>query len=433
MLPTVPVPPRPLDEYREVAGAEAVERVRDIAAPLRGARVLQISSGAFGTGVAELLLTQVGLLMDLGIQATWQVIEGSDQFFAMTKFLHTGLQGADVPWDEAMARIYEERTRENARSMSGGPEQDVVVVHDAQPAALISMVDDASARDTAWVWRCHLDLSAPCPPVWQYLAPHVARYDAGVFTMEQFTPPGYDGRTFIVPPSIDPLSARNQWIDPDTIYEILHRFGVQWTHPMVTQVSPLDPWRDPLGVIDAYRLAREDVPDLQLVLIAPMGQDDPEGWHYLELTQRHRDGDPNIFLLSDVQRVGDLEVNAFQRDSQVVLQKSIREGFGLTVSEALWKGTPVVGGDVGGIRLQVEDGVTGYLVSSVEECAERLVELLRDEDLAERMADAGRRRVREQFLPMRELEDLCRVLTSVREGVDGMAGGMADGMATEPA
>ena len=224
-------------------------------------------------------------------------------------------------------------------------------------------------------------------------AHHVERFDGVIFTMQDFVPPGLEGpgpRVFLIPPSIDPMSAKNQWMDPDTSYEVLHRFGVEWTRPIVTQVSRFDPWKDPLGVIDAYRMARAEVPDLQLVLIASMASDDPEGWHYLEMTQRHRADDANIFLLSNLQGVGNLEVNAFQGESDVVLQKSLREGFGLTVAEAMWKGTPVIGGDVGGIRLQIENGTSGFLVHSVDDCAARLVELLRDEELSERFGQHKR-------------------------------------------
>ncbi len=415
MLPTVPVPPRRLDEYREVAGEDAVERLRDTAALLAGARVLHISPPAFGGGVAELLLTQVGLMNDLGIEATWQVLETSEWFAAVTKFLHSGLQGADVPWDDEMIRIYEDHSRTNAELAADGIDHDIVLVHDPRAAAILTMLGGARARARTWMWRCHLDLSAAYPPVWSYLARHIEGYDASVFTLDEFIPPGFEGRVFVVQPSIDPLSARNQWMDPDTIYEILHRFGVQWTRPIATQVGPFDPWRDPIGVIEAYRLARNEVPDLQLVLIATTAHEDPEGWHYLELTERVRAGDPNVVLLSDIQGVGNLEINAFQRDSNVVLQKSIREGFGLTVAEAMWKGTPVVGGDVGGIRLQIEDGVSGFLVDSVEACAARMVQVIRDDELAERLSRAGRRGVRDRFLALRELGDLLTAMAGAAE------------------
>jgi trehalose synthase len=409
VLPTVSTPPRHLDEYREVAGSDAVDRLIAAAEPLVGARILNVSSTAFGGGVAELLMAQVALLNDLGVETTWQVMEGSEAFSTVTKYMHTALQGSEVPWDDDFVRIYEEASQENADRLINGFDADIVVVHDLQPAGIVSALDATGDRKGTWIWRCHVDASRPFRPVWDHLSGHVARYDASIFTMKGFVPRGHEGRVFVVPPSIDPLSAKNQWIDPDTVYEILHRFGVQWTRPFVTQVARFDPSKDPLGVIDAYRLAREEVPDLQLVLVGSMAHDDPEEWHYLEVTERHRGGDPNVFILTNVQGVGNLEVNAFQRDARVVLQKSRKEGFGLSVAEAMWKGTPVVGGDVGGIRLQIEDGVSGYLVDSTEETAARMVELLRDDELAEWMGEAGRTRVRERFLTLRELEDLIGV------------------------
>src|SRR2546425_5242048 len=229
--------------------------------------------------------------------------------------------------------------------------------------------------------------------------------------MQEFEPAGLDGpRISIIPPSIDPLSAKNQWMDPETVYETIHRYGVQWNRPIVTQVSRFDPAKDPLGVIDAYRLAKREVTDLQLLLIGSMAHDDPEGWHYLEVTDAYREGDPDIFLLSNLEEVGNLEVNAFQRASTVVVQKSLREGFGLVVSEAMWKEVPVIGGNVGGIRLQIEDGVSGFLVDSVEECAERMVRLLKDGSLRSQLGRAGRERVRDRFLSLREVEDHVRML-----------------------
>jgi len=412
VLPSVPVPPRPLQDYLEIVGESALEELRASARALSGARILNLNSTAFGGGVAELLVTQVGLLNELGLDAHWQVINGTSEFFTVTKFAHAGLQGAEVPWTEEMIRLYEEQCEENADELAG--EYDFVIVHDPQPAGILPVIEERGRRKGQWVWRCHLDLSETFEPIWTYLAGHVAHYDAVVFTMQEFVPPGLAGpRIFIIPPSIDPLSSKNQWMDAETVYETIHRYGVQWNRPIVTQVSRFDPAKDPLGVIDAYRLAKREVPDLQLVLIGSMAHDDPEGWHYLEVTERHRADDPDIFLLSNVQGVGNLEVNAFQRDSTVVLQKSLREGFGLTGSEALWKGAPVIGGNVGGIRLQIEDGEDGFLVEGAEECAERMLRLLGDPDELARMGRRGHEIVRERFLTFRELRDTLEMLAAI--------------------
>jgi trehalose synthase len=415
MLPFVPVAPINLEDYVEPAGVEAVERLRELAAPLSGARVLHINSTAYGGGVAELLYTHVALLQSLGIDATWQVIEGTDEFFQVTKYAHNGLQGAAVPWTRDMTDLFRERSVANAGRLAKGA--DVVIVHDPQPAGVLPVLEEDGGRQGRWVWRCHIDLSAAHEPVWRFFADLASRYDAAVFTMQEFVRPELTGPdVFIMPPSIDPLSLKNQWLGPDTVFGVLHRFGIDQTRPILTQVSRFDPWKDPVGVIEAYRLVKEQVPGVQLILAGSMAKDDPEGWHYLEVTEAHRAGDPDIYLLSNLQDVGNLEVNAFQRASSVVVQKSLREGFGLVVSEALWKGIPVVGGDTGGIRLQIEDGKSGYLVSSVEACADRVVALLGDPRLRSRMGRAGRERVRKRFLTIRELEDhvrmLARLLTS---------------------
>ena len=412
MSPFVPVPPRRLDDYREAAGPDAVDRLRRAAAPLTGAKVLHINSTAFGGGVAELLFAQVPLMNDLGIETGWQVIEGAEDFFTVTKFAHNGLQGAEVPWTPEMETIYLDRCRSNAEGVAGG--FDYVIVHDPQPAGILGALEEQGRRTGKWIWRCHIDLSAPHAPVLDFFSRQVDGYDGAVFTMEEFVPPDLtEPRLFIIPPSIDPLSLKNVHIDHETVYEVLSRYGVDRSRPILTQVSRFDPWKDPLGVIDAYRLARKESPGLQLLLIGSMAHDDPEGWHYLEVTDAYRQGDPDIFLLSNLQEVGSLEVNAFQRASAVVVQKSLREGFGLVVSEAMWKEVPVVGGNVGGIRLQIDDGVTGFLVTPVEACAERVVQILADLELSSKMGRAGRERVAERFLTLRELEDHVGMLSAL--------------------
>jgi trehalose synthase len=412
MLPFVPVPPRRLEDHREPAGDDAVDRLREVAGELSGARILHVNSTGFGGGVAELLSAQVPLLNDLGIETAWQVIEGSDEFFTITKFVHNGLQGAEVPWTEQMAQLYLDRCRANAKQLADG--YDFVIVHDPQPAGMLCFLEEEGRHRGTWVWRCHLELSAPFPPLWAFFAAHIARYDGAVFSMPEYVRPDLAGpHTFVIPPSIDPLSLKNSWISHETTFDVLTRYGIDRTRPLMTQVSRFDPWKDPVGVIDAYRLAKRKVPKLQLLLVGSMAADDPEGWHYLERTEAHRAGDGDIFLLSNLQEVGNLEVNTFQRESTVVVQKSIREGFGLVVAEALWKETPVVGGDVGGIRLQIEDGVNGYLVSSVEDCAERVVQLVRSPRKRARMGRAGRQHVRDRFLTTRELEGHLRMLASL--------------------
>jgi trehalose synthase len=412
MLVSVPVPEaKHLDDYIDPAGEEAVARLREAAEPLKGSRMVHINATSFGGGVAELLATHVALFRDLGIDTDWQLIEGSEEFFAVTKLVHNALQGAGIPWTESMEATYLERMEANAHRFEDTA--DFVFAHDPQPAALLTFLEEAGRRHGKWVWRCHIDLSHPMETVWAFFANHVHKYDAAVFTMEDFVRPGITPRIAVIPPSIDPLSPKNGWLEPETIYEILQGYGIDRWRPILTQVSRFDPWKDPLGVIDAYRIAKEEVPELQLIMVGSMAHDDPEGWHYLEQTEEHRAGDPDIHILTNLQGVGDVAVNAFQRASTVVVQKSLREGFGLTVSEAMWKEKPVVAGNAGGLRLQVEEGITGFLVDTVEECGDRICRLLADTELRTRMGLAGRERVREHFLTIRELEDYLRLLASL--------------------
>jgi trehalose synthase len=412
VLRTVPIPDqRRLEDFREPAGEEAVEQLREAAAPLKGSRLVQISSTSFGGGVSELLYSQIALLQDLGIDAQWQLLEASEEFFTVTKLVHNALQGMPVPWTDAFESTYLDRVRSNAERFE--PDADFVFVHDPQPVALLTFLEEQERRQGRWVWRCHIDLSQPMEHVWSFLAVHVARYDAAVFTLQDFVKPGVASRVAIIPPSIDPLSPKNTHLDPEAVREILVAYGIDPERPVVTQVSRFDPWKDPLGVVDAFRVAKEEIPDAQLVLVGSMAHDDPEAWHFLELAQEHSADDPDIHILTNLQDVGPVAVNAFQRASDVVVQKSIREGFGLTVAEAMWKDRPVIGGNVGGIRLQIEDGVTGYLVDSPEECARRLVELLPDAKRREEMGRAGRVRVRERFLMLRELTDYLTLLASL--------------------
>jgi trehalose synthase len=412
VLSPVPVPPRHVGELIEPAGEEAIERLRAAASALSGARILELNSTNFGGGVAELLFSQVGLMIDLGLHTEWRVMGGHEDFFAVTKAVHNALQGAEIEWTPQMQETYLKQNRENAAAWS--EDYDFVIVHDPQPAAMLAMLEEEGRRKGKWAWRCHIDLSNSYQPVWDYYAQWVSRYDAAVFTMGDFVRPGFEGpEVFLVPPSIDPLSTKNCWIGDRTSHEVLVRYGIDARRPIVTQVSRFDPWKDPLGVIDAYRLVKESVPAAQLVMVASMAQDDPEGLHYLELTEEHRAGDPDVFLLSNLQGVGNLEVNAIQRESTVIVQKSIREGFGLVVSEGMWKERPVVGGNTGGIRLQIEDGVSGFLVDSVEQCAARVGELLADPALRATMGRVAHERVKNNFLTPREIEDYLRMLAAL--------------------
>ncbi len=414
MLERVPLLDKHLDDYDGIVEPGTIERVRELAAPLQGARVLHINATAYGGGVAELLSTHVPLTRDVGLEADWQVIHGSDEFFGVTKTVHNALQGADVEWTTQMERVYLERVLDNALALDG--EYDFIVIHDPQPAAMREFVRGHSAdrAGTKWIWRCHIDLTDANSRVWDFYRPYVEQYDASVWTMPQFVPASLQmDRIVHAPPCIDPLSVKNLDLADPFVKELCKGYGVRAEDPLLVQVSRFDPWKDPVGVIEAFRLVREDVPDAQLVLAGSMATDDPEGFHYWELTNEARAGDPDIHLLSNIQQVGSVQINAFQRAANVVIQKSLREGFGLTVAEGLWKGRPVVGGRCGGITLQIEDGINGYLVDDVEQTAARCTELLGNPDKADAMGHTGRETVRSNFLSTRELEDWLRLFADL--------------------
>jgi trehalose synthase len=354
-------------------------------------------------------------LRDLGIEAEWQVIHGSDEFFAVTKTMHNALQGAAVEWTAHEERIYLERVLENALLLEG--EWDYVVIHDPQPAAIhdYARAHGVAPASTKWIWRCHIDLTDANEQVFEFLRPCIETYDASVWTMAEFVPSSLTmDRVVIAPPCIDPLSVKNLELPRPFVDEIVKQYGVKPNNPLLVQISRFDPWKDPVGVIDAYRMVKEHIPDAQLVLAGSMATDDPEGFHYWELADQARAGDENVHLLSNIQQVGNVQINAFQRAADVVMQKSVREGFGLTVSEGLWKGRPVVGGRAGGITLQIDDGVNGFLVDSVEAAAKRSCDLLADPTRADTMGAAGREHVRRNFLSTRELEDWLRLFGELR-------------------
>jgi trehalose synthase len=409
MLGSVPTTPKSIEAYRPVIGEAATEEILRLASRLRGARVLHVNATAFGGGVAEILGTLVPLMNDLGLDADWQVIKGADEFFNVTKAMHNSLQGMYYDWTPAMRQTWLDYNKLNADLFD--ETYDYVVIHDPQPAAIPAFLEERTgSRPGIWVWRCHIDITDAQVQVWDLLRPHVERYDGAIFTLPDYVKDDLEHpKIFCVPPAIDPLSPKNADLPEETVNAILERYGVDPTRPMVTQISRFDPWKDPLGVIDVYRAAKREVPDLQLVLVASMASDDPEGWDWYERTVRRAGEDFDIHILSNLNGVGNIEVNAFQRAARVVIQKSVREGFGLVVSEALWKGRPVVAGNVGGIPLQIVNGKTGFLVNTNEECVEKLLFLLRHREEADRMGAMGVEYVRDNFLTTRYLRDYLNI------------------------
>lgn len=409
MLQHINVGHKKLGDYASLVGRRLMDQIHRLAGPLQGKRVLHLSATAFGGGVAEINYTLIPLMADAGLDVQWRVIWGQEEFFQVTKTIHNALQGGPEGLDEAQRRIYEDYNRRNAEALAD--DWDFVVVHDPQPCAMIEHAREASPR---WIWRCHIDLSAADPNAWAAILPWVEPYDAVVVTLPEYVRPGLAGPMVAVsPPSIDPLSPKNRPLPAEIADDVVHRFGVDPGRPLLLQVSRFDPWKDPVGVIDAYRLVKASVPDVQLVLIGSMATDDPEGWHVYKRVLRHAGQDEDLHVLTNIDGVGPLEVNAFQRASEVVLQKSIREGFGLTVSEALWKGVPVVGGRVGGIPLQIGPNLCGRLVDDVPGAAAACLELLGDPALRARLGRIGHERVRRNFLSTRNLRDDLALFVAV--------------------
>jgi len=415
VLPLVNVGRKHLDEYATIVSHGLMDEVRRLAEPLAGLKVLHVSATAFGGGVAEINYTLVPLMADAGLEVEWRIIRGAEEFFEVTKAIHNGLQGDPRSLTEAEVETYRRYNAQNAADLDPDA-YDIVIVHDPQPAALIESFPNRRAK---WIWRGHIDFSTPNPDVFDALLPSIRKYDAAVFHRREYVPNADLPLVAIWPPASDPLMPRIMALAAEDASYIVDQFGIDVERPLITQVSRFDPWKDPLGVIDAYRLVTKRFPEVQLALVGSMAHDDPEGWEYYDRTVEHAAGDPDIYILSNLNNVGAVEVNAFQVTSAAVLQKSIREGFGLTVTEALWKVRPTVGGRVGGIVAQIVDGETGWLVDSVEQCADAVIEILRDPEAARVRARIGKEHVRRHFLTPRLLRDWLVLFTMLTGGDTG--------------
>lgn len=398
-----------LERYAEVAGPDAVAQLRQLAEPLKGMKVVHVNSTRVGGGVAEILNQLVPLLHELGVNAEWHVIEGNAAFFTCTKKFHNCLQGAvDRPSEHDLA-VYEQVNAENAERLAPVlKDADVVFIHDPQPAALIRHFPERKGK---WIWRCHIDASHPDRIVWRYLRQFLKDYDASIFSLPDFAR-ALPHPQYLIAPAIDPFSGKNCDLSEDFIDAVASDFNLDRGRPLLVQVSRFDRFKDPLGVIRAYQITKRFFPSVQLVLAGGGATDDPEGGMVLAEVRAAAAGDPNIHVLelpSDAHRI----INAFQRLATIVLQKSTREGFGLTVTEALWKGKPVIGGNAGGIRLQVINHHTGFLVSSPEGAAMRIRYLLERPDQAQRMGEKGRKYVRENFLMTRLARDHLTLMVAL--------------------
>ncbi len=393
------------DDYAAVVGPEVIAQLHRLAEHLGPVKFVHVNSTKSGGGVAEILSGALPLLNQMGIQATWEVIEGDAKFFEVTKGFHNGLQGMDVQIRPGLLEHYREVNRDNARRFNW--EADFVLVHDPQPAPLIEELRDRARR---WIWRCHVDISRPNLKVWRFLREIVSRYDASVFSMSKFAQ-NLPHPQYIIRPSIDPLSEKNRELSEEEIQKVLDQLGLERDKPLILQVSRFDSFKDPLGVIQAFRMVRRHTP-CRLILAGGEATDDPEGPRILAEVMDAAHGDPDIHILllpADAHH----QINALQRAADIIVQKSTKEGFGLTVTEALWKGKPVIGGAVGGIVLQVRDYNTGFLVNSPEGCAFRIRYVLNRPEMAKRLGRLGREFVRSHFLITRTIRDYLTLLILV--------------------
>jgi trehalose synthase len=386
-----------LADYQDVVGPGVIDELRAVADRVAGRRFQHINSTPVGGGVAEILTRLVPLLRELGIDATWDVIKGDQAFYNVTKAFHNALHGKPEEITSEMFDTFRENNEMNLKNMQ--LTGDVILIHDPQPAGLILKRKEIGKQ---WIWRCHIDVSNPEPRVWNFLRPYVQQYDAAIFSMPDFAQQ-LPISQFRIAPSIDPLSDKNKPLDASYVASVLEKYNIDPKRPVLTQISRFDRLKDPLGVIEAYKLVKKRH-NCQLILAGGGADDDPEGAQVLVEVQEAAAGDPDIHVLL-LPPFSDLEINALVRGSTIVIQKSIKEGFGLTVSEALWKRKPVIGGAVGGIKLQIIDGFTGYLVHSPEGAANRIALLLRDRRLRERMGDNGYEHVKQNFLLTRHVKD----------------------------
>ncbi|MBM4286794.1 MAG: glycosyltransferase [Deltaproteobacteria bacterium] len=388
-----------IEDYEKYVGPENVDRILRKAKPLQDLHVVNVNSTYYGGGVAELLGSMTILMNSVGIKTGWRVIQGSPDFFSITKKMHNALQGGEINLTERKKEIYEAVVYENV--MRTHLEHDVVIIHDPQP---LPMIDHYRKRGP-WIWRGHVDMSSPNPELWDYLAPFVEKYDAAIFSIKEYAQKLKTPQLFFMP-AIDPFSIKNHPLTEEEMTERLEHYHIPTDLPLVVQVSRFDIWKDPKGVVEAFKIARQEV-DCTLVLLGNVATDDPEGPEIYESLLECQEERIIILSVQDTALV-----NALQTRAAVVLQKSLREGFGLTVSEAMWKGTPVIGGNVGGIRYQIEDGVNGFLVNTVEEAAARIVQLVKDEALQKRLGEAARETVRQKFLLSRNLEQYLDLFSS---------------------
>ncbi|PLV59124.1 glycosyltransferase [Thermotoga sp. KOL6] len=395
-----------IEDYRKVIG-EKVDEIKELAKPLKGVKILHVNATAYGGGVAEILHNLVPLMRSVGLDAKWRVLEAPDGFFNVTKKFHNTLQGADVEISEEEWDLYDRVCKANSKLIK---DEEIVVIHDPQPAAVRNYVGGV---DKKWVWRCHIDLSTPNLEVWKRFSRYLTGYDRLVFHLKEYFPKGWEEKSTAFPPSIDPLSEKNCELDEQFIKKTLERFEIDPNKPLITVVARFDPWKDLFSAIDVYRLVKKDIPEVQLAIVSAMATDDPEGWIFFEKVLRYTGMDDDVKFCTNLKGVGNKEVNAIQRSATVALHTATREGFGLVISEALYKKVPVVARPVGGVKIQVKHGENGYLAWTKEELADYVKKLLKDERLRKELGENGKKTVVDNFIITVHLENYLRMFLEI--------------------
>ena len=397
-----------LSEYEPIVGQPVIDDLHTLADNIDQKSVLHVNSTKSGGGVAEILFRLVPLMNELGLNASWDIIKGDQPFFEATKTFHNALQTGMKIAKPQNFEEFERKTTENLRDLR--IDADTVFIHDPQPAGMIAQRKQGS--DQKWIWRCHIDVSNPASDVWTFLAKYINKFDASIFSAPQFGRKDLQIPQFLVPPSIDPLADKNRELPQTYIDRVLSKYALNAEKPLITQISRFDYAKDPIGVIEAFKLVSKHI-ECELVLGGSLADDDPEGLEVHSKVLKAAEGRKDIHILL-IPPFSDLEINALQRASTIILQKSVKEGFGLTVAEALWKSKPVIAGATGGIPLQIKNGLSGYLVHTIEGAAYRMHYLLRNPDVAARLGRYGRENVRENFLITRQLMDYLLVMVSLR-------------------
>ena len=400
-----------LEQYAHIVGNEVINHLRQLAHPLKGVKILHVNSTKEGGGVAEILNRLIPLKRELGIDAEWEIIIGEKEFYQCTKKMHNSLQGDRDDISSSLLTIYENTNLQNFERLKEKLEEaDVVFIHDPQPAAFLHFCKERKGR---WVWRCHIDVSHPYRPVWKYLREYIKDYDASIWSLSAFAQP-FSHPLYLIPPSIDPLSDKNIELSEKEISDFLDSWGINRDSPIITQVSRFDRFKDPIGVIQSYQLIKKYVP-VQLVLAGGGASDDPEGEQVLKEVKAFAGDDPDVHILElppDAHRA----INALQRGSDIIVQKSLKEGFGLTVTEGLWKGKPVIAGDTGGIKLQVINHHCGFRVNTPEGAAMRIRYLLKHPEIMETMGKNARQLVLDNYLITRHLREYLTLVVALLYG-----------------